>query len=103
MTFEGFERRAIVREARSWVRTPYHPQGDIKGIGVDCGMLWSASLSIPGSAHHSIRGLMPMIGICTSRGALSRVYLRSRQGSSRPAARGCRSSATAAATRTGAS
>jgi hypothetical protein len=39
MTFEGFERRAIVREARSWVRTPYHPQGDIKGIGVDCGML----------------------------------------------------------------
>ncbi len=39
MSFEGFQRRAIVREARSWVRTPYHPQGDIKGIGVDCGML----------------------------------------------------------------
>ena len=39
MSFEGFQRRMIVREARSWVRTPYHQQGDIKGIGVDCGML----------------------------------------------------------------
>jgi cell wall-associated NlpC family hydrolase len=33
------ERAAVVREARSWLRTPYHPQGDIKGAGVDCGML----------------------------------------------------------------
>jgi hypothetical protein len=39
MSLEGFQRRVIVREARSWVRTPYHPQADIKGIGVDCGML----------------------------------------------------------------
>ena len=39
MSFEGFQRSVIVREARSWVRTPYHHQGDIKGIGVDCGML----------------------------------------------------------------
>jgi cell wall-associated NlpC family hydrolase len=33
------ERRHVVREARSWVGTPYHPQGDVKGAGVDCGML----------------------------------------------------------------
>jgi hypothetical protein len=39
MSTESYQRRAVVREARSWVRTPYHPQGDIKGIGVDCGML----------------------------------------------------------------
>jgi cell wall-associated NlpC family hydrolase len=39
MSRESLQRHAIVREARSWVRTPYHPQGDIKGIGVDCGML----------------------------------------------------------------
>jgi hypothetical protein len=39
MSFEGGERRHVVREARSWVGTPYHPQGDIRGIGVDCGML----------------------------------------------------------------
>jgi hypothetical protein len=36
---ERIQRAAVVREARSWIRTPYHPQGDIKGIGVDCGML----------------------------------------------------------------
>lgn len=39
MSFEADQRRAIVREARSWVGTPYHNQGDIKGAGVDCGML----------------------------------------------------------------
>jgi len=33
------QRRHVVREAQSWVGTPYHPQGDIKGAGVDCGML----------------------------------------------------------------
>jgi hypothetical protein len=39
MSFEADQRRAIVHEARSWVGTPYHNQGDIKGVGVDCGML----------------------------------------------------------------
>ncbi|HEY8033043.1 MAG TPA: hypothetical protein VIF02_11870 [Methylocella sp.] len=39
MSSEDDQRRAVVREARSWVRTPYHPQGDIKGGGVDCGLL----------------------------------------------------------------
>ena len=29
----------IVAEARSWVGTPYHHAADIKGAGVDCGML----------------------------------------------------------------
>ncbi len=32
-------RNAIVSEARSWIRTPYHNCADIKGVGVDCGML----------------------------------------------------------------
>ena len=32
-------RADVVREARSWVRTPYHSCADIKGAGVDCGML----------------------------------------------------------------
>jgi cell wall-associated NlpC family hydrolase len=39
MNQEAGQRAAIVREARSWIGTPYHPQGDIKGAGVDCGML----------------------------------------------------------------
>ncbi|MBT9165863.1 MAG: hypothetical protein DDT25_00525 [Chloroflexi bacterium] len=29
----------IVLEAKSWVGTPYHPGGRIKGVGVDCAML----------------------------------------------------------------
>lgn len=33
------QRAAIVAEARSWIGTPYHNHADIKGAGVDCGML----------------------------------------------------------------
>ena len=39
MSLEDDQRHHVVREARSWVGTTYHPQGDIKGGGVDCGML----------------------------------------------------------------
>lgn len=33
------QRAAVVAEARSWIGTPYHNCADIKGVGVDCGML----------------------------------------------------------------
>jgi cell wall-associated NlpC family hydrolase len=33
------ERQRVVREAQSWLGTPYHDNGDVKGAGVDCGML----------------------------------------------------------------
>jgi cell wall-associated NlpC family hydrolase len=36
---ESAERAAIVAAARSWIGTPYHNCADIKGVGVDCGML----------------------------------------------------------------
>ena len=36
---EAETRARIVAEARSWVGTPYHHCADIKGVGVDCGML----------------------------------------------------------------
>ena len=36
---EAETRARIVEEARSWVGTPYHNMADIKGVGVDCGML----------------------------------------------------------------
>lgn len=39
MEAERYQRGLVVNEARSWVGTPYHDQGDIKGAGVDCGML----------------------------------------------------------------
>ncbi len=32
-------RAAVVRCAQSWLRTPYHHRGRIKGAGVDCAML----------------------------------------------------------------
>ncbi len=32
-------RLAVVAEATSWLNTPYHPHGRIKGVGVDCAML----------------------------------------------------------------
>jgi hypothetical protein len=32
-------RAAVVKEARSWIGTPYHHAADVKGHGVDCAML----------------------------------------------------------------
>ena len=36
---EAAQRAEVVAQARKWLRTPYHPCGDILGAGVDCGML----------------------------------------------------------------
>lgn len=36
---ESAQRAAIVAEARGWLGTPYHNCADIRGVGVDCGML----------------------------------------------------------------
>jgi cell wall-associated NlpC family hydrolase len=33
---EAEQRAAIVREARSWLGTPYHPEARLKGVGADC-------------------------------------------------------------------
>jgi hypothetical protein len=33
------QRRAVVAEARTWLRTPYHHMGRVKGAGVDCATL----------------------------------------------------------------
>ena len=32
-------RQKIIAEARSWLRTPYHHHGRVRGVGVDCAML----------------------------------------------------------------
>jgi len=36
---ESLQRAAVVAEARTWLGTPYHHQGDVKGVGVDCAMI----------------------------------------------------------------
>lgn len=33
------QRKAVVAEATTWLSTPYHSHGRIKGVGVDCAML----------------------------------------------------------------
>lgn len=33
------QRQAVVEEAMTWVGTPYHHLGDVKGAGVDCAMI----------------------------------------------------------------
>lgn len=33
------ERNRVVAEARKWILTPYHNGADVRGAGVDCGML----------------------------------------------------------------
>jgi cell wall-associated NlpC family hydrolase len=42
------QRAAIVAEASSWLRTPYHHQGFMKGVGVDCAFLLSKVYSAVG-------------------------------------------------------
>jgi len=36
---EQQQRNAVVKEAKTWLKTPYHWQGRVKGVGVDCGLL----------------------------------------------------------------
>ena len=36
---EASQRAAVVAEARRWIGTPYHACADVRGHGVDCGML----------------------------------------------------------------
>jgi len=40
MTLE--QRQEVVKEAKSWIGTPYRVRGKIKGIGVDCAMILEA-------------------------------------------------------------
>lgn len=39
MTDETSERASVVKEAESWVNTRYVSNADVKGAGIDCGML----------------------------------------------------------------
>lgn len=36
---EPAQRALVVAEARRWIGTPFHNCADIRGVGVDCGML----------------------------------------------------------------
>lgn len=36
---EGYARERVLREAETWIGTPYHHAASVKGSGVDCGTL----------------------------------------------------------------
>jgi len=38
----------VVKEARTWIGTPYHHKGGIKGVGTDCGMILIKTFSAVG-------------------------------------------------------
>lgn len=42
------QRSAVVAEARTWLGTPYHHHGRVKGVGVDCGQLLAAVFAAAG-------------------------------------------------------
>ena len=46
-------RQEVVNEAKSWIGTPYHHMGRVKGVGVDCGQLLI-------EVYHAV-GLIPQI------------------------------------------
>jgi cell wall-associated NlpC family hydrolase len=46
------ERKRAVNEALSWLGTPYHHMGRVKGAGVDCGMLLAEVFERAGLVEH---------------------------------------------------
>lgn len=53
------QRAAIVREALSWLGTPYAHHGRLKGVGVDCLMLLAEVYERTGFAAHVEPGVYP--------------------------------------------
>lgn len=45
-------RQQVVTEALTWIGTPYHPRGRIKGVGVDCAQLPAAVYEATGMIPH---------------------------------------------------
>lgn len=52
-------RQAIIDEAMSWLGTPYHHHGRLKGIGVDCAMLLAEVYERAGVIERVDAGVYP--------------------------------------------
>ena len=57
---EKEQREKVVEVARSWLRTPYHHMGRIKGVGVDCAMLPAEVYREAGCVPHIEQEFYPM-------------------------------------------
>jgi cell wall-associated NlpC family hydrolase len=53
-------RALVVQEARSWLGTPYHHHGRVKGVGVDCAQLLCAVFETCGLVPHVDTGFYPV-------------------------------------------
>jgi cell wall-associated NlpC family hydrolase len=54
------KRDLIIAEAMSWLGTPYHHRGRVKGVGVDCGTLLCEVYERAGIVDHFDPGPYPM-------------------------------------------
>jgi len=45
---EELERQLVIKEALTWLSTPFHHEAMIKGAGVDCGMFLAAVYRVAG-------------------------------------------------------
>ncbi len=52
MTTVQQQRQAVAQEALTWINTPYHHHGRIKGVGVDCAQLLCAVFEDCGLVPH---------------------------------------------------
>lgn len=53
------QRQAVVAEALTWLGTPYHHHGRIKGVGVDCAMLLAEVFAACGLVPRVEPGMYP--------------------------------------------
>ena len=67
----AFQRAVVTAEAATWLRTPYHLMGRVKGGGTDCLMLLAGLYEAAGVIPHiEVAGLAST----SQRGALSRWF-----------------------------
>lgn len=57
---ERLERAKVVEEAKTWLGTPYHHMGRVKGQGVDCAMLIAEVYERAGMIPHRDIPFYPM-------------------------------------------
>lgn len=50
---EDRQRAAVIKEAETWLLTPYHHQGRVKGAGVDCATILLEVFSAVGIAENA--------------------------------------------------
>lgn len=77
-------RAQVVAEARSWIGTPYHHQGRVKGVGADCAGLLIGVARALGLSAYDIDGYAPSPDGVTLRAECDREMARVPPGEAAP-------------------